>query len=215
MVVIDAVNHLGGACLNQGTIPSKTLREAILDLTGFRNRSYYGSAEEASDISINDLNFRLHKVIEDQNALIARQFAKNDIECVHGFGRFFSDECIEVVDRSGEILETICADRFLVATGRGAQSEGVPFDGKVVLDSNSILNLDYLPESMLVLGGASSGSRDDVCRAGCAGHDGRPRRAPIALLDTGIAQWASISSRWASSCKCSERLRKYATAKTD
>ena len=64
VVVVDAVDHLGGACLNQGTIPSKALREAILDLTGFRNRSYYGSTEDASNISINDLNFRLHKVIE-------------------------------------------------------------------------------------------------------------------------------------------------------
>jgi NAD(P) transhydrogenase len=191
VVVIDAVNHLGGACLNQGTIPSKTLREAILDLTGFLNRSYYGSAEEASDISINDLNFRLHKVIEDQNALIARQFAKNDIECVHGFGRFVSDECIEVVDRSGEVLETICADRFLVATGsRPRNPEGVPFDGKVVLDSNSILNLDYLPESMLVLGGGIIGCEYGTMFAALGTQVTMVDRAErlLPLLDTGIAQ---------------------------
>ena len=110
VVVVDAVDHLGGACLNQ-YYSSKALREAILDLTGFRNRSYYGT-EDASNISINDLNFRLHKVIEDQNGLIARQFAKNDIECVHGFGRFIKHDCIEVVDHSGEVIETMCADRF-------------------------------------------------------------------------------------------------------
>ncbi len=158
VVVVDAVDRLGGACLNQGTIPSKTLREAILDLTGFRNRSYYGSAQEEPDISINDLNFRLQKVIEDQNALIARQFAKNDIACAHGFARFLSEDCIEVVDASGAAVETICADRFLIATGsRPRNPAEVPFDGKVILDSNSILNLDYLPKSMLVLGGGIIG----------------------------------------------------------
>ena len=79
VVVVDAMDRLGGACLNQGTIPSKTLREAILDLTGFRNRSYYGRGQEVAEISIHDLNFHLQKVIEDQHLLIARQFAKNDI----------------------------------------------------------------------------------------------------------------------------------------
>tara|TARA_Y100001978_G_scaffold42724_1_gene38100 strand:- start:3270 stop:4688 length:1419 start_codon:yes stop_codon:yes gene_type:complete len=191
VVVIDAVGHLGGACLNQGTIPSKALREAILDLTGFRNRSYYGSTGETSDISINDLNFRLHKVIEDQNGLIARQFSKNDIECVNGFGRFINHDCIEVVDHEGEVIETMCADRFLVATGsRPRNPDGVPFDGRVVLDSNSILKLDYLPESMLVLGGGIIGCEYGTMFSGLGTQVTMVDRADrlLPLLDTGIAR---------------------------
>ena len=84
VVVVDPMSRLGGASLNLGTIPSKALREAILDLTGFRNRSYYGRGQEQAQISINDLNYRLQKVIEDQDALIGRQLAKNDIDYVHG-----------------------------------------------------------------------------------------------------------------------------------
>ena len=191
VVVIDAVDHLGGACLNQGTIPSKTLREAILDLTGFRKRSYYGSAQEGSDISINDLNFRLQKVIEDQHALIARQFAKNEIESACGFARFASEDCVEVVDPSGAVLETICAERFLVATGsRPRNPDDVPFDGHVILDSNSILNLDYLPQSMLVLGGGIIGCEYGTMFAALGTQVTMVDRAERLLprLDKGIAQ---------------------------
>ena len=211
MVVVDAVNHLGGAYLNQGTIPSKTLREAILDLTGFLNRSYYGSAEEASDISINDLNFRLHKVIEDQNALIARQFAKNDIECVHGFGRFVSDECIEVVDRSGEVLETICADRFLVATNAAAQSgKASPLTAKSFSTQTAFSTRTICQSLCWYWVGASSAVSTGRClprwvrRSRWSTAQSAYCRCWIRVLHSCLA---NISSRWASSCKCSERLR--------
>jgi NAD(P) transhydrogenase len=191
VVVVDAMDRLGGACLNQGTIPSKTLREAILDLTGFRNRSYYGRGQEVAEISIHDLNFRLQKVIEDQHLLIARQFAKNDIECVRGFGRFVSDDCIEVVDSAGEVVQVICADRFLIATGsRPRNPEEVPFDGKTILNSNSILELEYLPESMLVLGGGIIGCEYGTMFAALGTRvtliDKTDR--PLSLLDKGIGR---------------------------
>ncbi len=159
VVVIDSMQRLGGACLNQGTIPSKTLREAILDLTGFRNRSYYGrSHQAAAEISIHDLNFRLQRVIEDQHALIAHQFAKNDIECIQGIGRFVGRDRLEIIDAQGRVIDEIRAERFLIATGsRPRNPPQVPFDDTTILDSNRILNIDYLPESMLVLGGGIIG----------------------------------------------------------
>ena len=153
VVVVDPMPQLGGACLNQGTIPSKTLREAILDLTGFSKRSYYGRTHQVSDISIHDLNFRLQRVLEDQHALIAHQFAKNKIETVRGAGRFVGEDRIEVVDPEGTVLQEIHSERFLIATGsRPRNPPEVPFDDATILDSDRILELDYLTESMLVLG---------------------------------------------------------------
>ena len=71
VVVIDRLGLLGGACLNQGTIPSKTLRRAILDLTGYLQSAYYGQARRSrEEVSISDLTFRVNKVIEDENALL-------------------------------------------------------------------------------------------------------------------------------------------------
>ena len=191
VVVVDPMSRLGGASLNLGTIPSKALREAILDLTGFRNRSYYGRGQEQAQISINDLNYRLQKVIEDQDALIGRQLAKNDIDYVHGAGRFVSEDCIEVVDGNGDVAEVICAERFLIATGsRPRNPEGVPFDDTTILDSNRIIALEYLPESMLVLGGGVIGCEYGTMFAALGTHvtliDKSDR--PLSLLDEGIGR---------------------------
>jgi len=192
VVVVDPMDRLGGASLNLGTIPSKTLREAILDLTGFRNRSYYGRGhQEQAQISINDLNFRLQKVIEDQHALIERQLAKNDIDYAHGAGRFVSEDCIEVVNGHGEVTEVMCAERFLIATGsRPRNPEGVPFDDTTILDSNRILALEYLPESMLVLGGGIIGCEYGTMFAALGTHVTLIDKAdrPLSLLDDGIGR---------------------------
>ena len=158
VLVVDRTARLGGACLNQGTIPSKTLREAILDLTSFRERSFYGRSEGATDISINDLNYRLNRVIEEQNALIGRQFAKNGIAIQHGTARFTGADRIEIVAEDGRPQQTVEAERFLIATGsRPRNPIEVPFDDDCVLDSDRLLRLEYLPESMLVLGGGVIG----------------------------------------------------------
>jgi NAD(P) transhydrogenase len=159
VVVIDRTTRLGGACLNQGTIPSKTLREAILDLTGFRKRSFYGRSAQDPQISINDLNYRLHRVIEEQNGLIERQFSKNNIAILRGTARFVGPHRIDVLDEADEVVKTIEADRFLIATGsRPRNPIEVPFDDDRVLDSDRLLRLGYLPESMLVLGSGVIGS---------------------------------------------------------
>ena len=112
VLVVDRTARLGGACLNQGTIPSKTLREAILDLTGFRERSFYGRSQSATNISINDLNYRLNRVIEEQNALIGRQFAKNGIDILHGTARFTGPDRVEIVDDDGRPKQAVQAQRF-------------------------------------------------------------------------------------------------------
>lgn len=191
VLVVDRMARLGGACLNQGTIPSKTLREAILDLTGFRKRSYYGKAQDVSQISIHDLNYRLQKVLDEQNELIARQFAKNRIKTLNGAARFIDAEHLEVLDEQGHRQHEIRAQRVLVATGsRPRNPIEVPFDDDTILDSDRILQLDYLPESMLVLGGGIIGSEYGTMFAALGTRVLLVDKAdrPLSHLDKGIGQ---------------------------
>ncbi|MEE2658516.1 MAG: Si-specific NAD(P)(+) transhydrogenase [Candidatus Latescibacterota bacterium] len=154
-LVVDRLNQLGGACLNQGTIPSKTLREAILDFRGFCDRS----SAAAEQISIEDLDHRVRRVVEDQNCLIARQFDKNDIRYVSGAARFIDRDTMTVCDDKRNQTHEIRAERFLVATGSRPRNPGdVPFDQDTILDSDRLLRLKQLPQSMLVLGGGVIGS---------------------------------------------------------
>ncbi len=89
VVVIDRLGLLGGACLNQGTIPSKTLRRAILDLSGYLQSAYYGHAHRThEEVSIADLTFRVNKVIEDENELLQEQCAGNGVQTAYGTAQF-------------------------------------------------------------------------------------------------------------------------------
>ena len=98
VIVVEKDAHPGGASLNSGTIPSKSLREAILDLTDFYERSFYGQNRTIREISINDLNFRLNIVFEEQRKNLLRQFEKNNIRLVHGAARFEDNDHVVVLD---------------------------------------------------------------------------------------------------------------------
>lgn len=161
VIVIDRDQHLGGASLNSGTIPSKSLREAILDLTDFYSRSFYAGREGVShhEISINDLNFRLHKVLEEQRSMLSRQFDKNHIQVIHGLAQFEDEHTIHVVDEQKNLIRVISSEYILIATGSKPRNpKEVPFDKNKVLDSTRLLDIDALPKSLIVLGGGIIGS---------------------------------------------------------
>ena len=159
VIVIEQDTYFGGASLNSGTIPSKSLREAILDLTDFYSRSFYGQRESVAEISINDLNYRLHKVLEEQRKNLARQFEKNHIQVVHGIARFKNAHEIVIVDGTGKIAQQLKADFFLIATGSKPRNPvDIPFDNEKILDSTRLLEIDHVPKTMLVLGGGIIGS---------------------------------------------------------
>lgn len=158
-VVIDKDVHPGGVCLNSGTIPSKSLREAILDLTDFHQRTFYGQQYKMRSVSMADLNFRLSQVLAQERELILRQFRKNDIRLLHGFARFKDKHILEVVDENQKPLYEITASVFIIATGsRPRNPIQVPFDDEVILDSTRLLKIDEVPESMIVLGGGIIGA---------------------------------------------------------
>ncbi len=159
VVVIEKDPAPGGACLYSGTIPSKSLREAILDLTGFYEHSYYGQDIELKEVSINDLNYRLHQVIAQERNQITRQFKKNGIRFIQGAARFENPHMVIVVDDEYRLKYQVTGKKVLIATGSKPRNPlQVPFDDQVILDSTRLLAIDHLPKTMIVLGGGIIGS---------------------------------------------------------
>ncbi len=161
VLIIEKDDHVGGACLNSGTIPSKSLREAILDLTDFYQRSFYAKDEVApsKEISINDLNFRLHFVLNEQRKMLCSQLDKNKIEYLQGRARFQTQHEIAVYDGNGNQRSKVIAEFIIIATGSNPRNpKEVPFDKNQVLDSTRLLEIDSLPKSLIVLGGGIIGS---------------------------------------------------------
>lgn len=159
VIVIEKDPGPGGACLYSGTIPSKSLREAILDLTSFYERSFYAKDYESKVVSINDLNYRLNKVIDEERNIISRQFKKNSIQLIRGVARFENQNMCLVVDLDNRIRHQITADKIVIATGSQPRNPiNVPFDDEVILDSTRLLAIDRVPKTMLVMGGGIIGS---------------------------------------------------------
>lgn len=159
VALIDRLGQLGGACLHTGTIPSKTLRMAILDLTGFLQSAYYGQAQRTTqEISMRDLTFRVNKVIEDENRLLAEQCAGNGVEVVYGTARFADAHTLEVLDAQGQISHQVEAEKILIAVGsKPRQPIDIPQDHEIFLDSDQVFRVKQLPKSLIVLGGGIIG----------------------------------------------------------
>jgi NAD(P) transhydrogenase len=159
VVVIEKEPHPGGNCLYSGTIPSKSLREAIIDLTRFYERHYWLEEHAVHDISIQDLYSRLSQVIQEEQALIVRQFKKNDIRLLHGTARFENPHTLIVVDSDYRITYLVHAEKFIIATGSKPRNPmEVPFDDEVILDSTRLLGINKVPDTLIVLGGGIIGS---------------------------------------------------------
>lgn len=160
VVVIEREMEPGGNCLYNGTIPSKTLREAILDLTRFNERHLLpDSYVPIEEITISDLTKRLHKVIEEERNLLSRQLKKNNVVYLEGNARFENPHMLIVIDKDFRLSHQIKSDIFVIATGSKPRNPiGVPFDKDVILDSTRLLGIEAIPKTMLVLGGGIIGS---------------------------------------------------------
>ncbi len=151
-IVENSPCGIGGVCLHSGTVPSKTLREAILHLTGFRQRGTYAAQyRDKRDITMDDLRKKLDHVTRTEVELIHEQFSRNGIEVFNGLATFVDPHHINVQSANGDVvLET---DKVLVACGtKPARPAHVPFDGVTVFDSDEILDINHIPRSMIVIG---------------------------------------------------------------
>jgi NAD(P) transhydrogenase len=159
VIVIENAPAPGGACLYTGTIPSKTFREAVVDLTRFYDRHFEGQDYVLPEVTINELNSRLHRVIEEERNIIIRQFRKNDIRILQGWGRFENQNTLIVVDEDFRLRYQVKAKFYIIATGSNPRNPPeVPFDSEVILDSTTLLKIGRVPKSMIVLGGGVIGS---------------------------------------------------------
>ena len=149
--------NIGGVCLHTGTIPSKTMREAILHLTGFRQREVYGGQYRMKQrITMDVLRRKLSQVTQNEVDVINDHFYSNGIDIIQGNASFVSPSEILVDQDSGSLV--LEADQIVIASGtQPARPSHIPFDGRRVFDSDDILLLDHIPHDLVVVGGGVVG----------------------------------------------------------
>lgn len=151
--IVDRRDMIGGVCINTGTIPSKTLREAVLYLTGLNQRELYGQSYRVKeDITVADLGMRTQHVIGRETDVVRSQLARNRVAVLPGRGRFLEPNTIGITG-NGDREQKVTADRVVIATGtRPARPDTVDFDDRTIIDSDGIIHMDRVPETMVVVG---------------------------------------------------------------
>jgi len=153
VAVVECRDTIGGVCANTGTIPSKTLREAAVYLTGLSERGLYGQSYRVKDeITIDDLIWRTQQVMAREVDVIRNQLARNHVQVLTGRGRLADAHRVEVSDLRGGV-RAVEADRIVIATGTTpARPPGVEFDEATILDSDGILQMSRIPSTLVVVG---------------------------------------------------------------
>ncbi|GIF62995.1 NAD(P)(+) transhydrogenase [Asanoa ishikariensis] len=151
--VIERDNMIGGVCINTGTIPSKTLREAVLYLTGLSQREMYGQNYRVKeDITVADLAARTQHVIGREIDVIRNQLTRNRVSLLSGFGKFADPNTLTVTDSRGRESHASAAKVVIASGTRPARPSTVDFDERTIIDSDGIINLERVPRSMVVVG---------------------------------------------------------------
>jgi NAD(P) transhydrogenase len=153
VAMVERRNMIGGVCINTGTIPSKTLREAVLYLTGLNQREMYGQSYRLKDdITVADLAARTAHVIGREVDVIRNQLSRNRITLMTGSGRFIDPHTLVIADPGGR-ENKVTAAKVVIATGTvPARPSTVDFDDATIIDSDGIVNIDRVPRSMVVVG---------------------------------------------------------------
>ena len=153
VLVIEKGRRVGGVSVHTGTIPSKTLRETVLNLTGWRERGFYGRAYRVKqDIEAKDLMSRLLMTLNHEVDVLEHQFVRNGVKTMFGMARFLDATHVEVTTATGEVYVHE-AGRILIAVGtKPFRPNDIPFNGTNVLDSDEVIELARLPRSLAVIG---------------------------------------------------------------
>lgn len=156
--LIERKEVVGGVCINTGTIPSKSLREAVLYLSGFRQRSIYGAEYRLKKtITIEDLAFRANHIIKNEIQIVRNQMARNRVDMFYGTASFLDPHRLRIQQRSGTIEHT--ADFIVIAVGtEPARPPDVPFDDVSIIDTDGLLTLKRIPDSIVIVGGGVIGT---------------------------------------------------------
>ncbi len=156
--VVEREEVIGGAAINTGTIPSKSLREAILHLTGFKYRSMLGENYQVKkNITIQDLTYWCQHIIKAEIEITHGHLQRNGVELIRGEASFKDSKWVAVVH--GSEVTAINADNFLIATGTTpARPDNIIFDQSRIVDADGLLRLSSLPRSLIVVGGGVIGA---------------------------------------------------------
>ncbi len=157
VAVIEKLPEVGGVCINTGTIPSKTMREAVLHLSGYQYKSIYGVNYRVKDkITMADLAFRVQHVIKTEVDVAEAQLTRNGIDVMYGIASFLDPRTVRVTSSAGTSEHK--ADIFIIATGtKPAVSPKVPLNGRSIINSDQILQMPDLPKTLIVVGGGVIG----------------------------------------------------------
>src|SRR5258707_5529296 len=159
VALVERAKSVGGACVHTGTLPSKTLREAALYLTGFQRRELYGMTLDFDrQGSVRSLMGRLRSVTSEQVDQISRNLERHHVVVLRGTAEFVSERELVVRGADGAVTRRVAAHVFLIATGSAPlRPSGVPFADPDVEDSDTSLNLDRIPDSLAAVGGGAIG----------------------------------------------------------
>ena len=154
VAIVERKTVLGGCSVNLGTIPSKTLREAALDLCGYRAREFYGASYTVKQhITMQDLLFRTNRVIQHELDVTRHQLMRNDVELVAATASFVAPDALRLDYVDGTGSRTVKAQKIVIAAGaETTRDPHIPFDGLRIFTSDDVLDLDRLPRTLAVVG---------------------------------------------------------------
>ncbi len=157
VAVVEKFRTVGGVSVNSGTIPSKTMREAVLHLSGYNYRSVYGMNYRVKEkISMSDLAFRVQHVIKTEIDVTEAQLSRNNIDVLSGTASFEDPTHVKVTSEANSAIYE--AGKIIIATGtKPARSPKVPVNGRTIVNSDQILDLPSLPKTLIVVGGGVIG----------------------------------------------------------
>jgi len=157
VALVEMRSVVGGVCINTGTIPSKTMREAVLHLSGYNYRSIYGMNYRVKEkITMSDLAFRVQHVIKTEIDVTEAQLSRNGVDVITGVARFEDPTHVRVDGLNGS--NVIQAEKIVIGVGtRPADSPKVPINGRTVINSDQVMDLPSLPKTLIVVGGGVIG----------------------------------------------------------
>ena len=157
VAVVERREVIGGTCINTGTIPSKTMREAVLHLSGYLSQNVYGVSYRVKEkVTAADLAFRVQHVIKTEIDVITAQLSRNNIELLSGVASFLNPKTIQVENSRGS--SQFGAEAIIIATGtKPATSTKVPLNGRNILSSDQVLIMPEIPKTLIVVGGGVIG----------------------------------------------------------
>jgi NAD(P) transhydrogenase len=157
VALIERREVIGGVCINTGTIPSKTMREAVLHLSGYNYQNIYGVSYRVKEkITMADLAFRVQHVIKTEIDVTQAQLSRNGIEVLTGIASFTSPKTVQIAGARG--ASEIAGDTIVIATGtKPAASAKVPINARTIINSDQILEMQSLPRTLIVVGGGVIG----------------------------------------------------------